>query len=233
VVQFGEKDAGPRVSENGDAAEEAARPPEQAEPDVAESEQPKPSEDKRALIAEAPPGSPLPDDVKPPEIDMGAANPRQNAQSNGAAPDATRMEIVTSPPATSAVKPDPSAPSSTKAPALKEVKTLFSRSATNERIATVTMDGLSRGERAGELCGTELKQQLRAASYNPEILPKQRFQGTLLQTPYVGFRSNGQWYDVSFNCLIDENATKVLSFALDIGPPVPRNEWRKRGFPDF
>jgi hypothetical protein len=46
------------------------------------------------------------------------------------------------------------------------------------------------------------------------------------------FNADGQWYDLSFRCEIDADATKVVSFAFDIGNPVPRSEWRSRGFPE-
>jgi hypothetical protein len=36
-----------------------------------------------------------------------------------------------------------------------------------------------------------------------------------------------------FRCEVDADATKVVSFAYDVGDPVPRAQWRSRGFPDF
>lgn len=234
VFQFGEKDAGPRQSTAGNSAEEATSPTGDTEPEVTEPAPLASAEDKPEVEAEAPNASPVPDEINLPEIDIASANPFLSGPLSGAAPDATRMEIVTPPKATTEI-PAAKAPAIDKPSELKEAKTLFSRNSTNDWLATISMQGLSHGERASELCGTELKQQLRAMSYNPDIAPKMRFPegATLMQTPYHGFRSNGQWYDVSFRCQIDENATKVLSFALDVGAPVPRGEWRKRGFPEY
>lgn len=235
VFQFGEKDAGPRKSETGNAAEEAANPPEQTEPDAAQTEQIKPVEEKQETVTEAAPGTPLPNDVNAPEVDIASVNPQQNGPSNGAVPDATRLEIVTSPPPAAAATADPSKPPApNKAPELKEAKTLFSRQATNDPTATTAMGNLPRGVRAGELCSTELREQLRNASYWPELLPSPRLPaGTVLDLRNLGFRARGQWYDVSFRCEIDEGATKVMSFAFNVGGVVPRSEWRKRGFPEF
>jgi hypothetical protein len=47
------------------------------------------------------------------------------------------------------------------------------------------------------------------------------------------FRADGRWYDLSYRCEIDADAMKVVSFAFDVGEPIPRSEWRKRGLPDF
>jgi len=233
VFQFGEKDTGPRKSEKGNAAQEAGSPSE-AKPDVTEAEQPKPTDKKPEDVVEAPPATPVPDDINVPEIDVASANPQLNGPSSGAAPDALLMEIVPPPPSVSA-KTDPAkTPTQNNAPELKEAKTLFSSQATNDPIAMTAMGNLPRGTRAGELCSTELREQLRNASYWPDFLPSPRLPtGTVLDAKGVGFRARGQWYDLSFRCEIDADATKVVSFAFRVGDAVPRGEWRKRGFPEF
>jgi hypothetical protein len=98
------------------------------------------------------------------------------------------------------------------------------------------MGRIPREIRASQLCSTELREQLRHASpaYQPELLPSYRLpSGTVMEVRRAAFRAEAQWYDVSFRCEVDDNATKVVSFAFNIGSPVPRSEWRKRGFPDF
>lgn len=45
------------------------------------------------------------------------------------------------------------------------------------------------------------------------------------------FRNGTNWYNVSFKCQVDANATKVMSFSLGVGGAVPPGEWRKREFP--
>ncbi|MFZ2102333.1 MAG: DUF930 domain-containing protein [Oricola sp.] len=96
------------------------------------------------------------------------------------------------------------------------------------------MGVMSRGERAGELCASELREQLRHAtpSFSPDLLPSYRLgEGTVMEVPKAAFRAGGQWYDLRFRCEIDAEATRVLSFAFDVGGAIPRGEWKSRGFP--
>lgn len=117
---------------------------------------------------------------------------------------------------------------------LTEAKRLFSRSITGDPIAMSAMAGLPRGVRAGQLCSSELGQQLLngTPSYFPERVPLYPLDtGTVLDEPEAAFRANGGWYDVSFRCEINEDATRVLSFAFRVGDPIPRGEWKSRGLP--
>ncbi|MBW6422938.1 DUF930 domain-containing protein [Rhizobium sp. XQZ8] len=234
VHQFGEKDTGPRKSAEGDTAQESATPPEQTEPDVAEVKPPTPVEEKPEAVAEAPPANPVPDDVNVPEIAIVSSNPQQNGPVKGTAPDALRMEIITAPPPVEAAKAEPrKTPTQDNAPKLDEAKKLFSRDMTNDPVAMTAMGNLPRDLRAGELCSTELKAQLRSASYWPEFLPSLRLPSGTTIDKSTSFRTRGDWYDVSLRCEVDEGATKVLSFAFKVGGIVPRSEWKKRRFPVF
>jgi Domain of Unknown Function (DUF930) len=33
-------------------------------------------------------------------------------------------------------------------------------------------------------------------------------------------------------CEVDDKATEVLTFSLSVGKPVPKAQWRARGFPE-
>jgi Domain of Unknown Function (DUF930) len=105
----------------------------------------------------------------------------------------------------------------------------------NERpVATTAMGAVPRGIRAGELCATELRDQLRNSipPYLPDLLPAYRLEkGTILQVRKGAFRANARWYNLRFRCEVDEAATRVVSFGFDVGAPVPRAEWISRGFP--
>lgn len=136
-----------------------------------------------------------------------------------------------------AVKPAPRpavAHGEGKAPKLNKAKTLFSRSATGDALATTAMRSLPRGVRATTLCVTELREQLLNASppYYPDVLPSQQLkEGTVIDAPGVAFRADGRWQELSYRCEVDADATKVMSFAFRIGDPIPRSEWKQRGFP--
>ena len=117
---------------------------------------------------------------------------------------------------------------------LEEAKTLFSHTATSSPIATTALGEEPRGARAGRLCVTELREQLRHASppYFPELLPSYRLEdGTVIEDPVAAFLGNGQWYNLSFRCEVDSDAMKVVSFAFQVGNSVPRSEWKRRRLP--
>ncbi|MDQ0390692.1 DUF930 domain-containing protein [Labrys monachus] len=144
-----------------------------------------------------------------------------------------------SPQAGSAPAAAPDAPATTpqdaavlpKPAKLREAKTLFSQSATSDLSAMTAMAQMPRGERAGGLCFTELREQLLHASppYAPDVLPLLPLkEGTVLDIPGEAFRAGGQWYDLSYRCEVDANATKVVSFAFRVGEPIPRSDWQRR-----
>jgi hypothetical protein len=116
-----------------------------------------------------------------------------------------------------------------------EIKERMASETDNESdVATVAIGDLSRGIRAGELCATELRAQLRNSipSYWPDLLPAYRLDvGSVLQVRKGAFRANGRWYNLKFRCEVDDAATQVVSFDLDVGAPVPRAEWARRGLP--
>lgn len=194
VIQFGEKDAGPRQALDGDSTEDGSSPPAAlSEPDEKELAQPPTVTAAGAAIPVPPPGMP---GTKAPKT----AEPAE-AQ---------------------------------KTPKLQKAKKLFSTNATGDSIATTAMGDMPRGMRAGELCATEIRQQLLHAS-PPRLVgwfPRYELKGgNVLETRRSAFSSGGQWYDLSFRCEVDADATKVVSFAFGIGNVVPPSEWKRRGLP--
>ena len=195
VVQFGEKDAGPRESPEGESAEDGSASP-----------------------------TALPDRDK------------QDLAESAALAAAEAMNKVPLPGAAEVPAPKPADAAAETSPPLKlqEATTLFSQTATGDLTATTAMRDVPRGVRAGRLCLTELREQLLNAlpPYFPDLLPSDRLkEGTVIEIPGAAFRANGQWYDLSYRCEVDTGATKVVSFALRVGDPVPRGEWKRRGLP--
>ncbi|HWK68214.1 MAG TPA: DUF930 domain-containing protein [Rhizobiaceae bacterium] len=183
VFQFGEKDAGPRVSSDGGSTEDGAPTPAQRDPEERQLEgQPAPAEGGAANQA------------PPPEA---SAHSRDSAK-------------------------------------LQEAKRLFSQAASGRATATTAMAGVPRPIRAGRLCLTELRAQLLNSSppVFPDLLPSEwKNDGTTVDIPNTAFRAGGQWYNLSYRCKVDGDATKVVSFAFRVGEPVPRSEWKRRGLP--
>ncbi len=115
-----------------------------------------------------------------------------------------------------------------------EAKKLFSQKATGDVIATTAMGDVPRGVRAGRLCVTELREQLQNGlpPYYPDLLPSYRLEeGTIIDVPTAAFRVAGEWYDLSYRCEVDANATRVVAFAFRVGSLLPRSEWRRRKLP--
>ncbi|MGE7368133.1 DUF930 domain-containing protein [Neorhizobium sp. NPDC001467] len=122
------------------------------------------------------------------------------------------------------------------AAAMAPAKRLFSRRVANQPMAVMAMNVMTREQRAAELCSTELREQLRHGTpvYNPDILPRPQLTGeNSIEVQAVGFRARQRWHEVSFRCVVDKDARKVISFAHRVGGAIPKSEWRKRGFPAY
>jgi len=206
VFHFGDKDAGPKASARGNADQEEAvgRSDKAPKNPVADSSGPAPS-----------PGA----------ENKGLGGPSTLAAVEG---------LIQVPGPNTRETPAPKASETRPAPVLKEAKTLFSPIATGGPIATTAMGELPRGERISQLCASELSAQLRHAwpPFFPEFVPNIHLKdGTILDVPEAAFRSNRQWYDLSYRCEVDRDAKKVVSFAFRVGDPIPRGEWKRRGLP--
>jgi hypothetical protein len=194
VFQFGEKDAGPQVSPDGNSPNDTSGSP-TALRDLDKSDHAQPSavttvraEDAVPRLRTHEPPAPVPED------------------------DAKAQ----------------------RASKLRQAKTLFSQRATGNPVATIAMRYAPRDVRVARLCATELTEQLRHASpsYFAEIVPFDRLkEGTLVESYSAAFRSNWEWYNLSYRCEVDTEATKVVSFAFSIGAPLTSEEWRRRGCP--
>ena len=117
---------------------------------------------------------------------------------------------------------------------LTEATTLYSQNATDALAAMTAMDGMPRDRRAGELCVTEMREQLRHAdpAFWPDLLPAYRLaEGTLMEVRQAAFRAGGVWYDLAFRCEVNDDVTRVVSFAFTVGDAIPRSEWQGRGLP--
>ena len=115
---------------------------------------------------------------------------------------------------------------------LPGVRRLHSQSATGDAAATTSMADVPREQRVAKLCASALQQQLEAASYFPDLIPLVPLKlGNVLDVPEAAFRTPTAWYRLSFRCEVDTNATRVLSFAFNVGPAIPPDEWARLGLP--
>lgn len=228
------------------------------EPEQAKAEPPPPADEAKAEEPEQAKAGPPPSmSVLQPVFQYGEkdAGPREapdgNSAEEGSAPppaESDKQEPADQPvaltagpagEASPAGAPDKPAVSGVEivkesAPKPEEAKRLFSQKATSNPIATTALGNVPRGVRGGRLCVTELREQLENGMppYYPEILPSYRLgKGTVIEVRKAAFRVGGQWYDLSYRCEVDANATKVVGFAFSVGAPLPPSEWRRRGLP--
>ena len=202
VFQFGEKDAGPREARDGNSPEDpAAEPQTEREPEKQEIKEP-------AKPQEPPPLTALKSENPAPEPD-------------------TPEKPEPKPPAETAKKQQAAKP--------KEAKKLFSQKDTGDVLATTSMGSVPRGVRAGRLCVTVLREQLRNGlpPYYPDLLPSFRLEDdtTVIDAPKAAFRVAGQWFDLSYRCEVDKNATKVVAFTFRVGELLPASERQRRKLP--
>ena len=215
-----------------EAAEE--QPPEEEAPE----EQPAEAAEAEAPPQEAasePQQSAPPIQVLRPVFQFGEQDAGPREATDGSAPEEAETEEPAPDPAPEPID-EAAAPLPAEKPPveLAEARTLFSRAVTDDPAAMTAMAGLPREMRGSELCTTELREQLRNSTppYWPDLLPAYRLgAGSVLEVREAAFRASGQWYDLSFRCEVDADATRVLSFAFNVGDAIPRDQWRARGFP--
>ncbi|MBR0554988.1 DUF930 domain-containing protein [Ciceribacter sp. L1K23] len=223
VVQFGDRDQGPREALDGTAVEEPAKPEAETleETEVAPETQDTDAEE------------PLPEE--PSRTDIALLTAEGGQADAGLAAPAEEISDPSEADATDQAEPD-AFDEAADDPPLDRAERLFSTRVSEDPIAMTAMGNLPRGVRADQLCLTELRAQLLNSTprYRPDLLPSHRLgEGTIYEIRRAAFRAEGEWHDLSFRCEVDQDATRVLSFAFHVGPSIPRSEWARRGFPSF
>ncbi|WP_345774864.1 DUF930 domain-containing protein [Rhizobium sp. K102] len=228
VFEFGDKDSGPTKTANGNASEGEMDNTPVPPPASSGEAQPEhlPDTAKSTRPVDQPPGKPIPKEVNLPEIAPAAIHPERDAPAPSS--EEARTSFETEKPAT---KPATQSDQMSKT-SLPEVKTLFSRYATDDPVARTALGNMSRGERMNDLCTTELTQQIEHVSpkYRGPEIPRYRpfTNQTIIQVLETGrFRVDGNWYSVQFECEVDADATKILSFAFKLGGLIPRSQYAK------
>ncbi|MBX5000001.1 DUF930 domain-containing protein [Rhizobium lentis] len=227
VTEFGSRNSGPDEFMAGNSSQ-GERKPATTTPQRDNASEQMPT---RAAAAksktEAPPSKPVPDDVKLPEVAAMAVSPEAKGPPTEASDEAnTTIEQGELPEQKTADKPK-TLPDSND---LREAKTLFSRMADGSLFAQTAMDGLSRKQRVATLCTTELQGQLIHGSpaYFPLALPSFGLRtGTVLDVRDAAFGTAKGWFQVRFRCEVDQGATKVVSFAHQVGGLIPRGQYAK------
>ncbi|MDW6022579.1 DUF930 domain-containing protein [Mesorhizobium sp. BAC0120] len=268
VVEYGDKDAGPRKSLGGSSAQDSSPPPgkdDDAKPPVAAKS---PDNKSAAPSDEGGRADAVKEAEKKASQDAGKqdADKQENEVHDAdkqTAPAPTPLASAGSdgeialPKATEAPQPRPAKapkpsfaklskpasgtarrPNSTDVAAsqgysgLPGVRKLNSPGATGDALATSSMAGIPRDKRVAKLCASALQQQLPEASYFPYLVPLVPLKtGNVVDVPNTAFSTRTTWYNLGFRCEVDANATRVLSFAFNVGAEIPRSEWAGLGLP--
>ncbi|MBZ9678210.1 DUF930 domain-containing protein [Mesorhizobium sp. ES1-1] len=114
---------------------------------------------------------------------------------------------------------------------LPGVRKLYSQGATGDALATSSMDNVPRGKRVANLCGNILSTELQGAGYAIKWVPTIELdKGNVLNPQQSAFSTRHEWYNLSFRCEVDPDATRVVSFTFRVGALIPPGEWASRGF---
>ncbi len=234
VFEFAEKDTVPNQRESGPPQQ--ARAPKQSVSDVRQAEKPstEPSKPDQTRVAEQSSSTnPVPEDISLPQVETAEANPEKDGPVSTGSTEA-KTDFETAKPLEEAKVSSQTDVKAEEADQLAKARTLFSEEITSDPAIKTAMRNLSRGDRIDQLCQTELRQQLihSSAQYNPRWLPSFRLSaGNVLDAKGGAFKNGNEWYNVRFRCEVDSDATKVVSFAYDVGDVVPRSQWKSRRFP--
>ncbi|PZM13730.1 DUF930 domain-containing protein [Rhizobium tubonense] len=227
IFGFGDKEAGPQLSDKGNAAET------EAEPAVAQapSQPDLPVPLVKPLLA-----SPVPADINLPKIDAAASHAENDGPTIAGADEAkTHFEPDVPPKASQSQQEDassmPTPPEKPPEDRLNRTKTLLSKKANSGSRAVTAIGNRSRDTRVGPLCVTELAVQLQQATpaYSTDGMPSYPpISANVVIVNDGAFLSDGVWYGLKFRCEVDDAATKVVSLQFSVGSPIPRNEWKRR-----
>lgn len=224
VFQFGDKDADPRKSLEGDSAQDSAKSPKKTN-DSTPPAAAKETGEKAVSATETEPPK-----VAAKQPDAAPAPLTTTSGDNDVALPATadapepRPANVAEEADISATKSGPQGDSK-----LPGVHRLSSQEATKDELATAAIAGLPRNIRGAALCSSALRQQLLDGSYSPLDVPAFSLEaGNVIECPRSAFSTKrARWYRLSFRCEVDGNATKVVSLTYHVGTPIPPREMNR------
>ncbi len=215
VYEFAETDTGPKP----DPKDLTITQPDQPETDTAEAEESQTPEQQEPAAAE-----PI---LSAPQSEQVEAVTEQAEAVERIVALLTEQTESEQEPATLAPEEE------TDAKVLTPAELLYTDAIREDPTFRTAMNGLPRSRRAGLLCMTEMRDQLRAAQRPPEYLPSFSLPGgTVMEPREAAFRSGGQWFDLAFRCELNLEVTRVLKFSYRIGDAIPRSQWAQRGFPN-
>jgi len=95
------------------------------------------------------------------------------------------------------------------------------------------LEKLDPAERLEQSCDTEaMKRIAREKEYRPDKVIAYTFgdpamTDDTIKAPGAVFRSKGEWYHLTYNCVTGPEQIDVKSLSFQIGEKVPRDDWQK------
>ncbi|WP_183913859.1 DUF930 domain-containing protein [Rhizobium lentis] len=236
VFEFAEKDSAPEQSERGIPQQaEAPKPPViEVKPETSPVEPPQTQ--KPDVHQTIPAANPLPQDIELPEVETTEVNPEKNGPA-AIGPDEAKTNFEQAKPSTNSTAATSSTPpDAEESNNLKKAKTLFTHDFVSDRRVKAAMNNLPRQMRGGQLCWSELREQLlhSSAAYDPNIIEVPRYNlpnGNVLALKRSAFYDGKQLRQLAFSCEVNDNATKIISFEFGVGNVIPKSEWAIYDYP--
>ena len=183
--------------------------------------------------------------AKPPELDLPQTATARQSINEGTATKTTVPKAETAKPE---AKPDgsvaivkgKSSGAGSKPPSdMKKAREIYSADALSDPRVRQALGKLPKDRRIAQMCMVEALEQIRRAS--PDTVPEGLFfdppkgtspisSQTLLATG-AAYRSGQAWYDIDFQCTVNDKADAITAFNFAIGSAVPKDQWKARQFP--
>lgn len=139
--------------------------------------------------------------------------------------------------APAAVAPAPESGARTPSPMIRATRMLSGAAGTLE--ARLDLPNVAPTDRKILLCSLEAMEQVHA--WRPDFVPERvvpyamadlTIAADTIRAEGAAFRSKGAWYGLKFDCGLSADRSEVVSFAFQVGDPVPRSEWQARDLPE-
>ena len=236
VFEFAEKDSAPEQSTPGmpQQAEAPKLPVVKAKPEEASRVEP-PKSEQPEVAETKPAANPLPHDIDLPEVETAEANPEKNGPAAVGEDEAKTNFELAKPPMNSTAASPPSDAEAKESNKLTKAKTLFTDFVPDHAVK-MAINNLSRQTRGGQLCWSELREQLlhSSAAYDPNLIEVPQYElpnGNFLALKGSAFYDGKKLHQLAFSCEVNDNATKVVSFEFGVGNVIPKSEWARYHYP--
>lgn len=236
------------------AARDTEKKTEPSEPAKAVDEKAKPADvpakvptaEKKEPVKEPKPPSTLAVPAKSPDNATQKADEKTTASVAEAKPEPKKVpeakqQTVKSQQETAKAKPTDAAAKVELKPVpskMTEAKELYSAKSIADPRVKQALINLPVKKRIRQICNIEALEQIR--NQRPDTPPEGLFpfgpNGGFITKNRMdasggAYPSKSNWYDVDFQCIVNDEATEVVSFSIAIGGQVPKAEWKTRRIP--